>query len=287
MVVDGAHVIEDWKTEFRKDYGELQTLQIIMGIEIPWLALTGTCSTEIFHTIYRTLGMGGTRPFWGIDRGADRPNVAQWVRPMEYPVSSLYDLLAFVPKSPKGPSDFPKTIFYLKTRQLSRRACDICRTAVAPEFRKHLWAFTAVNSEKYKEDVMEFLRKGSEARWLFATIAAGIGMDIPDIEVVVIFGVDGVNSAFQKGGRGGRDPSLQAKMIWIVEPWAFETAEIGRVDGRPPLKKALADAKRRDNMDPASREYINRSQSIQCMRSYAVDHLVSSSSSLTSPSFWG
>lgn len=42
MVVDEAHVIEDWKAEFRKDYGELQTLQIITGVEIPWLALTGT-----------------------------------------------------------------------------------------------------------------------------------------------------------------------------------------------------------------------------------------------------
>ena len=199
-VVDEAHVIEDWKAEFQKDYGKLQTLQIITGIEIPWLALTRTCSTETFHTIYCMLGMGGTRPFYGIDRGADCPNVAQWVCPMEYPVSSLYDLLAFMPKSPKGPFDFPKTIFYLKTCQLSCRACDICRTAVAPEFHKHLWAFMVVNSENYKEDVMEFLCKGLEVCWLFVTIAAGMGMDIPDIEVVVIFGVDGFNSAFQKGG---------------------------------------------------------------------------------------
>ena len=107
-----------------------------MGAEIPWLALTGTCSTKTFETIYHTLGMGGTRPFYGIDRGADRPNLAQWVRPMEYPASSLYDLLAFIPKSPKGPSDLPKTIFYLKTRQLSRRACDISRAALPPELRK-------------------------------------------------------------------------------------------------------------------------------------------------------
>jgi len=120
---------------------------------------------------------------------------------------------------------------------------------------------------------MEFLHKGSEACWLFATIAAGMGMDIPDIEVVVIFGIDGFNSTFQKGSRAGRNQNLQAKMIWIVEPWAFETAEIGRVDGRLPSKKALADAKQQDKMDPTSREYINWSQSTQCMRSYAVDHL--------------
>jgi superfamily II DNA helicase RecQ len=49
MVVDEAHVIEAWKTEFRKDYGELETLEIIMGNEIPWLALTGTCSMKTFE----------------------------------------------------------------------------------------------------------------------------------------------------------------------------------------------------------------------------------------------
>ena len=274
MVVDEAHVIEAWKAEFRKDYGELETLKIIMGNEIPWLALTGTCSTKTFETIYQTLGMGGTRPFYGIDCGSDRPNLAQWVRPMEYSVTSLHDLLAFVPKSPQRPSDFPKTIFYFKTRQLSRRACDLARSVVAPEFRKYLYAFTAVNSEDYKEEIMQRLREGLELRWVYATIAAGMGMDIPDIEVAVIFGVDTFDSAFQKGGRAGRDPNLKAKMIWIVEPWALEsTFEGTEAGGRQTSKKFLADAKRRENMDPASREYINRSQSSECMRSYAITHL--------------
>lgn len=267
MVVDEAHVIEAWKAEFRKDYGELETLKIIMGNEIPWLALTGTCSTKTFETIYQTLGMGGTRLFYGLDCGSDRPNLALWVRPMEYPASSLYDLLAFVPKSLQGPFDFPKTVFYFKTRQLSRCACDLARSVVAPEFCKYMYPFTAVNSEEYKEELLKRLCGGLELRWTFATIAAGMGMDISDIEVAVIFGVDAFNSAFQKGGRAGCDPNLEAKMIWIVEPWAFETMSTEGTEkgGRQPSKKLLADAKWRANMDPASHEYINRSQSPECM----------------------
>ena len=275
MVVDEAHVIESWKAEFRKDYGELETLKIIMGTEIPWLALTGTCSTKTFETIHQTLGMGGAKPFYGLDCGSDRPNLAQWVRPMEYSASSLHDLLAFVPKSPQHPSDFPKSIFYLKTRQLTRRACELARSVVAPEFRKCFYAFTAVNSEEFKDEIMQRLRDGSELRFLYATIAVGMGMDIPDIETAVTFGVDDFNSYFQKGGRAGRDPNLKAKMIWIVEPWAFETpptVDAEQLEGRQPSKKSLADAKRRDNMDPASREYINRSESEECMRDYAVTH---------------
>ena len=245
MVVDEAHVIEDWKNEFRKDYGELEILKIIMGIEIPWLAVTGTCSSETFETIYRTLGMGGGRPFYGVDRGSDRPNLKQWVRPMEYPASTLADLLAFVPKTPTQPSDFPKAIFYLKTRQLAHRACDLCRSVVAPEFRRCLYAYTAVNSEDYKEKVMDLLLEG-KVRWVFATITAGMGMDIPDIELVVIFGTDIFKSAFQKGGRAGRDAAIVATMVWIVEPWAFEPVimhDENNGDGQC-TKKALADAKR-------------------------------------------
>ncbi|KAF8164697.1 hypothetical protein B0H34DRAFT_649569 [Crassisporium funariophilum] len=71
MVVDEAHIIEAWKAEFCKDYGELETLKVIMGTEIPWLALTGTCSAKTFKTIYQTLGMGGARPCFGLNCGSD------------------------------------------------------------------------------------------------------------------------------------------------------------------------------------------------------------------------
>ncbi|KAF8996703.1 hypothetical protein BDQ17DRAFT_1249456 [Cyathus striatus] len=59
-------------------------------------------------------------------------------------------------------------------------------------------------------------------RILFATMAVGMGTDIPDIEQVVFFGVDSLSSAYQKGGHGGRSPSIHATMIWLIEPWVFE-----------------------------------------------------------------
>ena len=43
--VDEAHVIEHWKDSFRKDYDELQTLKVISGTEILWMALMATCTT--------------------------------------------------------------------------------------------------------------------------------------------------------------------------------------------------------------------------------------------------
>ncbi|KAF8070438.1 P-loop containing nucleoside triphosphate hydrolase protein [Lyophyllum atratum] len=205
MVVDEAHVIEAWKDEFRKDYNELNTLRVIAGSEIPWMALTATCSTRTFEIIFNSLGLGGARSFWGIDLGSDRPNLAQWVRPMEHSMASMADLLVFIPQAPDGPESFEKSIFYFRTRQQTRRALKLCRRLVPEQF-KNLFRANAV-------------------RIIFATLALGMGLDIPDVTQVVIYGVDGFNDAFQKGGRGGRARNINAKMIWIVEPWAFYPVE--------------------------------------------------------------
>ncbi|KAF8976367.1 hypothetical protein BDQ17DRAFT_1173360, partial [Cyathus striatus] len=61
-----------------------------------------------------------------------------------------------------------------------------------------------------------------DARILFATMAVGMGTDVPDIEQVIIFGVEGLSSAYQKGGRAGHSLTIEASMIWLVEPWAFK-----------------------------------------------------------------
>ena len=277
IVVDEAHVIEDWKDEFRKDYGELDILRICAGAEIPWLALTATCSTRTFEIIYTTLGMGGDRPFYGIDLGSDRPNLKQTVRPMEFPMSSLADLLAYLPESPQSPADFEKTIFYFKSRKLTRSARDMCRAVAGPKFKDCMYAFTATGSEEYKEGVMERLlddKKGG--RWLFATIAAGMGMDIPDIVRVIIFGVDNLKGVFQMGGRAGRGAGTVGEMVWIVEPWAFEKKKpvnpaVSQQKG--PTKKAIAEEDKRNKMDAPARKYINLSQSPCCMRRFAISYL--------------
>ncbi|KIJ32519.1 hypothetical protein M422DRAFT_96438, partial [Sphaerobolus stellatus SS14] len=81
FMVDKSHVIYLWGlNEFRRAYGDLQTLKLIVGAEIPWRGLTTTMPTHIFEAVYSSVGMG-THPFWGLDMGSDHPNIRQWVRP--------------------------------------------------------------------------------------------------------------------------------------------------------------------------------------------------------------
>ena len=42
VAIDEAHCILEWGPEFRTLYGELFRLRLLMGVHIPWCALTAT-----------------------------------------------------------------------------------------------------------------------------------------------------------------------------------------------------------------------------------------------------
>ncbi|EPT05734.1 hypothetical protein FOMPIDRAFT_1094964, partial [Fomitopsis schrenkii] len=84
IVVDEAHVIQIWSEGFRVDYGELLQLRRRTRIDIPWALFSATFPTKIFNFCGRMLRMGARLPFWGLNLGADRPMIAQWVRRMEF-----------------------------------------------------------------------------------------------------------------------------------------------------------------------------------------------------------
>ncbi|GJE85292.1 ATP-dependent DNA helicase RecQ-like protein [Phanerochaete sordida] len=263
ILVDEAHVIYQWGKNFRQDYNNLQTIRVSAGSHIPWGAFTATAPTHIFEEVYTSLSMGQTRPFWGMDLGADRPNVELWVRRMEYSLRSFASLFALIPEPTNKPDDLPKTIFYFKSRKQARTACDLLRGLLPPHLKSCLYAFTAVYSEEYKSTVMEWFRTG-KVRWLFCTDAAGMGCDVPDIVLVVVYGVQDFCDAMQKAGRAGRDPRIQGRLLWLVEDWVFDDPESA------PTKKVQ---EKRDALDSATHEFIRRSQSDQCMREHMVNYL--------------
>nr|VWO95074.1 ATP-dependent RNA helicase mak5 (EC [Ganoderma boninense] len=279
VIVDEAHVMFNWAKEFRKDYAELKQLRILTGTETAWSLFSATFPTDVFNFCFESVGMGLGRPFWGMDLGSDRPNLALWVRPMEYTKSSYAALFHLLPGSPEHSHDLPKSIFYFATRREAREACSILRRLLPPSFYSALAVFTAVYSDGYKERTMDKFRRGM-VRWLFCTDAAGMGCDVPDILLSVIYGIQELCGAIQKGGRAVRDPSLQGTMLWLVEDWAFEHQEAAKgktgdestsIEGST-SKTGSKDAERRAKLDPAAKGFINRSQSDECMRTFAREY---------------
>ena len=218
VLVDEAHVTHEWA---RKAYSELKTLRVILGNDIPWWALSATFTNKIFKTVYETLSFGMSRPFWGIDVGTEQPNLAQHVRPMESTAASYLSLILFIPSHAQTKDDIPKTIIFFRSVSETRDACLAVRALLPSHLLPSVQPFAAPDEESTKEQRLKGLMEG-EIRVLCCTIAAGMGCDIPDVEVVVVYGVDSFASLVQKGGRAERDGKAGAKMVRLVEDWMFE-----------------------------------------------------------------
>jgi len=258
VLVDEAHVIHEWAETFRKDYKELKTLRVILGNNVPWWALSATFTNAIFKTVYETLSFGTSRPFWGIDVGTERPNLAQHVRPMGSAASTYLPLIPFIPAGAQTREDIPKTIMFFRSVPETRDACFAIRALLPSHLHPSIQPFAAPDEEETKEKRLKDLRDG-QICVLCCTIAAGMGCDIPDIAVAVIYGVDSFVSFVQKGGRAGRDGKAGAKMVWLVEDWMFEDED--GVGG----KRA---EERRAKVDPMASEYIHCQRAGRCLREF-------------------
>ncbi|KAJ7726718.1 hypothetical protein B0H14DRAFT_3518997 [Mycena olivaceomarginata] len=88
--------------------------------------------------------------------------------------------------------------------------------AASKPFRK----FHSGMSKQYLEDTAARFRSG-EVRGLVATQCASNGFDVPNIGLVVLYGVpQSVFEEDQRGGRGGRD-GLECLVLTIAESWAY------------------------------------------------------------------
>ena len=160
VLVDEAHVIHEWADDFRKDYKELKTLRVILGNNVPWWALSATLTNAIFKTVYETLSFGKLRPFWGIDVGTERPNLAQWVRPMGSAAGTYLPLVPFIPADPRTRADIPKTIIFFGSVTETRDACLAIRALLPPNLHPSIQPFAAPDEETMKEERLRDLKDG-------------------------------------------------------------------------------------------------------------------------------
>ncbi|KAJ3543662.1 hypothetical protein NMY22_g3064 [Coprinellus aureogranulatus] len=258
VVVDEAHCVDEWGTDdFRPDYSKLSALRHFTGRDIPFLACTATASTSTFDSLWSTLKFG-SRPFWGIDVGVDRPNLLFQVRGLANPTSPLIDILNFLPSeitAETKPADLPKCLLYFNTEDECRQAVAFLRKLMpTKELRKSVHAFSSNLSEKYKVNAWEAFESG-KLRILCATDAAGMGCNVKDVRYVISFGIPkSVSQVFQRWGRAGRDRKTEAVCLLLVPPWAL----------RPdPSVGSLVLAPARDKAEQKAREKAEKARQKQ------------------------
>jgi hypothetical protein len=268
-------VISEWKDEFRRSYADLEDLLTLCGTRTPCGAFTASAPTDTFEVVYSTLKMGVNRPVFVLDVGSDRPNIEYNIQAMEHGITSARDVLSFLPKDPiRVREDLKKHIIYLPTRELCIRATLLLRHHV-PEHQLAFWPFFATCSEGYKERIFrDFKENTGTVRWLLATSAAGMGLDVADIDVTGSLGNRKATQVYQEAGRAVRNTRLHGKWIWLVPRWMIEPNLEGHEDSLEKEKSRTAAKERemREKADSGAIELVRASRDCRCLRSVLVKY---------------
>ncbi|KAH8093844.1 P-loop containing nucleoside triphosphate hydrolase protein [Cristinia sonorae] len=228
-IIDEAHCITQWGDSFRTTYSELGTLRAFTSLKIPVVALSATFPPAALEQARKSLLINADFAFH-LNIGNDRPNIAWEVRHMATGKSSYESLAFLIPENLNDDSQFSRTMVFFDDISISMKARRWFLSQIPESLRHRVKTYNSRMTAFAKRRVMKLFRRG-KIDILFTTEAAGMGCDIPDIEVVVQYMVPGSLSIWmQRAGRAGRLQSIKARAVLLVQPSIFQ--ERGRATRR-------------------------------------------------------
>ncbi|KAI5891065.1 P-loop containing nucleoside triphosphate hydrolase protein [Schizophyllum commune H4-8] len=231
IVVDEAHCISHWGADFRKKYGQIGTARAFLPRSTPVIALSASLTRRVKRDVIEVLQMQGrTHPKFFLNAGNDRGNVSIVVRPIHNPMNTYSDLDFVIPPSTTRPENIPKTWIYVDDINAGGEIIDHLCTLLPEHLRGVIRPYNAILSPDYRDEAMQLFKQGN-VRVLVCTDAAGMGCNIPDIEVVVQWKLPGKLSNFvQRAGRAARDPDIRGLAVLLVEPSAYNVDLLAGLD---------------------------------------------------------
>ncbi len=188
IVVDEAHCISQWGYDFRPSYLGIRKLRNVAG-DAPFMALTATATREVVDDIAKELGF---RPGYKVLRDSfARDNISYIVRPTDFKINEMLHIL----RNTRGAS-----IVYVRSRKRTREL-----TEILVDEGISATAYHAGLSFDVKESSQNLWMTGG-ARVIVATNAFGMGIDKPDVRVVIHYDMPpSLEEYYQEAGRAGRD----------------------------------------------------------------------------------
>ncbi|EAU85201.2 ATP-dependent DNA helicase recQ [Coprinopsis cinerea okayama7 len=222
VVVDEAHVVSSWGAGFRKKYGELGMIRAFLPKHVPLVAMSATLPARVRYDVAQKLEFPQDGYLF-VNIGNDRPNVSIVVRAIHNTMKTYSDLDFIIPKTMRHPNDIPSTLVYGDNVQEGPVIADNIDDKLPEEWRRRglVRPFNAGFSQAYREKVLRLFKLGI-VRVLVCTDAAGMGCDLPKVELVVQWKMpDSISTFVQRAGRAARSPGTSGMAVLLVEKSAY------------------------------------------------------------------
>lgn len=213
LVVDEAHCVSQWGYDFRPPYLRIANLRQHLA-DVPLIALTASATPPVQKDICdKLLFSKGCRVF---RQSFVRPNISYSVF---QPASKQTKLLEIL-KNVQGSG-----IVYCKSRKQTQQVAELLRLQNVQA--DHYHAGLAAGNRTLKQD--NWIK--NKTRIIVCTNAFGMGIDKPDVRVVVHYDVpENIENYYQEAGRAGRD----GKRAYAV--LLYEQKELSGLDEKLQLK---------------------------------------------------
>lgn len=246
IAVDEAHCISQWGYDFRPSYLKIAEIRDLVahkacGLEdasllngstaayslktgvVPILALTATATPEVVDDIQERLSF---REKNVLRKSFLRSNLSYVVRQTNKKADEIVHILSKVPGS---------AIVYVRNRQRAQElAAYLQEKNISADFyhaglnskersmKQEAWKKFRGRSHSELQDgsktAYRLEAKGEETRIIVATNAFGMGIDKPDVRVVIHHDLpDTIEAYFQEAGRAGRDEQ-KAFAVLLYDP---------------------------------------------------------------------
>ena len=221
ITVDEAHCISQWGYDFRPSYLQIASIRE-MKPGIPILALTATATPEVVDDIQERLHFKEKNVF---KMSFERKNLAYVVREAEDKQGEMIHILQSVGGS---------AIVYARSRKRTKEMAQLLAQQGITATFYHAGLDPDVKDQRQKA------WQKDEVRVMCATNAFGMGIDKPDVRVVIhIDCPDSLEAYFQEAGRAGRDGQKSYAVLLYNKHDELKLCK--RVDDTFPPKELIQD----------------------------------------------